>query len=293
MTAAAHPLPPPSTYGTNARRAVARLFRQKVAVVCLCVIGVLALSALLAPVLPISSPQTIDPINGYLPPSLAHPFGTDQLGRDMASMVIHGGRVSLYVGFAAALLETCIGVTLGLAAGYLGGKVDAILVRFSELVMTFPNLILILIIVGLLGPGINNLVLVFALTGWMTTFRIVRGEVQSITQETYIDVARAFGFPLRNLLFRQILPNAMSPILVAFTINVAGFILAESGLSILGLGVPQTIPTWGNLLSAAQNVDIMRDYWWVWAGPGLVLATFVLAVYFLGDSLRDALDARS
>lgn len=292
-TATPRDLPSSTTLSFTAKRFFHRLKRNPVAILCLCVIAVLAASAVVSPWLPIGSPQDIDPVNGYLPPSLDYPFGTDQLGRDMLGMVIHGGRVSLYVGFTAALVETLIGITLGLAAGYRGGALDGILVRISEIVMTFPNLILIMVLVGILGPGVNTLVIVFALTGWMTTFRIVRGEVQSIKEETYIDVARAFGFPTWKILIRQILPNAMSPILVAFTINVAVFILAEAGLSILGLGVPQTTPTWGNLLSAAQNVDVMRSYWWIWTAPGIVLAAFVLAIYFLGDTLRDLVDTRS
>jgi peptide/nickel transport system permease protein len=192
----------------------------------------------------------------------------------------------------ASLLANLIGTILGATAGYLGGKIDAVVMRVSELVMTFPQLILVLIFVSLLGQGINNVIIVFALTGWMTTFRLVRGEFFSLREEAFVEADRAFGFSKSRIIFRHILPNTMSPIVVAFTINIAIFIIAEAGLSFLGLGVPVTTPTWGNLLTAAQNPVVVNEYWWLWVFPALSIAIFVLGVNFVGDGLRDVLDPR-
>ncbi len=239
-----------------------------------------------------ADPDYIDPINGRLGPSLDHLMGTDQLGRDMLSRVLSGGKQSIYVGVIASFLANLIGTVLGATAGYLGGKIDAVVMRISELVMTFPQLILVLIFVSLLGQGINNVIIVFALTGWMTTFRLVRGEFFSLREEAFVEADRAFGFSKPRIIFRHILPNTMSPIVVAFTINIAIFIIAEAGLSFLGLGVPVTTPTWGNLLTAAQNPVVVDEYWWLWVFPAMSIAIFVLGVNFVGDGLRDVLDPR-
>ena len=239
-----------------------------------------------------ADPDYMDPINGRLGPSLDHLMGTDQLGRDMLSRVLSGGKQSIYVGVIASFLANLIGTILGATAGYLGGKIDAVVMRVSELVMTFPQLILVLIFVSLLGQGINNVIIVFALTGWMTTFRLVRGEFFSLREEAFVEADRAFGFSKPRIIFRHILPNTMSPIVVAFTINIAIFIIAEAGLSFLGLGVPVTTPTWGNLLTAAQNPVVVDEYWWLWVFPAMSIAVFVLGVNFVGDGLRDVLDPR-
>ena len=219
-------------------------------------------------------------------------MGTDQLGRDMLSRVLSGGRQSIYIGVIASFFANLIGTVLGATAGYLGGKIDAVVMRVSELVMTFPQLILVLIFVSLLGQGINNVIIVFALTGWMTTFRLVRGEFFSLREEAFVEADRAFGFSKPRIIFRHILPNTLSPIVVAFTINIAIFIIAEAGLSFLGLGVPVTTPTWGNLLTAAQNPVVVDEYWWLWVFPAMSIAIFVLGVNFVGDGLRDVLDPR-
>ncbi len=237
-------------------------------------------------------PDYIDPINSRLGPSLDHLMGTDQLGRDMFSRILSGARQSIYIGVLASFLANLIGTVLGAIAGYLGGKIDAIVMRVSELVMTFPQLILVLIFVSLLGQGINNVIIVFALTGWMTTFRLVRGEFFSLREEAFVEADRAFGFSKPRIIFRHLLPNTLSPIVVAFTVNIAIFIIAEAGLSFLGLGVPVTTPTWGNLLTAAQNPVVVNEYWWLWVFPALSIAIFVLGVNFVGDGLRDVLDPR-
>lgn len=234
----------------------------------------------------------IDPINSRLAPSGAHLLGTDQLGRDMLTQVLYGGRQSIYIGVVASLLANSIGTVFGAIAGYRGGVLDTILMRASELVMTFPQLILVLLAVSLLGQGVNNVILIFAITGWMTTFRLVRGEFLSLREEAFVEADRAFGFSKSRIIFRHMLPNTMSPIVVAFTVNTAIYIIAEAGLSFLGLGVPITTPTWGNLLSAAQSPVVVNEYWWLWVGPATAIVIFVLGVNFIGDGLRDVLDPR-
>ncbi|MEY3149569.1 MAG: hypothetical protein RL029_843, partial [Actinomycetota bacterium] len=237
-------------------------------------------------------PNTFDGMNTSLPPSTAHLMGTDQLGRDMFSRVLYGGRNSILIGVLASFLGNLIGTVMGAIAGYIGGRLDTILIRLSELVMTFPQLVLVLIFVTILGQGVGNVIFVFAVTGWMTTFRLVRSEFMSLREEAFVEADRAFGFSKKRIIFRHLLPNTMSPIVVAFTINTAIYIIAEAGLSFLGLGVPVTTPTWGNLLSAAQAPVVVEQYWWLWVFPAVAIITFVTGVNFIGDGLRDALDPR-
>lgn len=227
-----------------------------------------------------------------LPPSVEHLLGTDKLGRDVFSRILYGGRISIYVSVVGAIMGTLIGTILGGIAGYFGGKIDSCLVRVSEIFLTFPNMILILILVSMVGQGVNNLIIIFSITGWMTTFRMVRNEFLRLREETFVEVCKAFGISEISIMFRHILPNAISPIMVSTTLNIANYILQEAGLSFLGLGVPSTIPTWGNIMNAAKSIEILRNYWWLWLSPGLVISIFVLAVNFLGDGLRDVLDPK-
>jgi peptide/nickel transport system permease protein len=261
-------------------------------VIGLVIIFTMMFSAIFAVQISGVEPDYIDPINSRLGPSWDHLMGTDQLGRDMFSRILSGARQSIYIGVLASFLANLIGTVLGAISGYLGGKIDTVVMRISELVMTFPQLILVLIFVSLLGQGINNVIIVFALTGWMTTFRLVRGEFFSLREEAFVEADRAFGFSKPRIIFRHLLPNTLSPIVVAFTVNIAIFIIAEAGLSFLGLGVPVTTPTWGNLLTAAQNPVVVNEYWWLWVFPALSIAIFVLGVNFVGDGLRDVLDPR-
>ncbi|GAB3714988.1 ABC transporter permease [Mariniluteicoccus flavus] len=268
------------------------LVRNRTVMLGLAIILLMVLASVFAAQLTGHDANAINPTQSRRPPSAAHPMGTDQLGRDVFARVLVGGQTSIYIGVMASLLETLLGTFLGAIAGYLRGAVDAVLMRISEIVMTFPNLILVLIFVSLLGQGVNNVILVFMLTGWMTTFRLVRGEFMSLREETYVEAARSFGFSKARIIFKHMLPNALSPILVAFTINIAHYIIAEAGLSFLGLGVPVTTPTWGNLLSAAQSPDVMKQYWWLWVFPAAAIVLFVVGVNLAGDGLRDVLDPK-
>ena len=255
-------------------------------------VGIILFAAIFAPWISGYKPSDMDISNINMGPNLHHIMGTDQIGRDMFSLVLHGARQSIYIGVLSSFLANGLGTIFGAIAGYQGGKVDTLLMRISEVVMTFPQLVLVLIFVSILGQGINNVILIFTLTGWMTTFRLVRSEFLSLREETFVEAARAFGFSKWRIIFRHMLPNTMSPIVVAFTINTAIFIIAEAGLSFLGLGVPVTTPTWGNLLSAAQSPVVVNQFWWLWIFPAMAIALFVLGINFIGDGLRDVLDPR-
>lgn len=270
-----------------------RVLRDRAFVLGLVVVVIALVGAVGADMLARYPLGQVDLLSANQPPSATHWLGTDALGRDMYSQLLFGARTSLYVGVVSAAIATLLGVVLGGIAGYLGRFVDAALVRASELVLAFPNLILVLILVSLVGASVNNLVLVFALTGWMGTFRIVRGEFMSLKHEPFVDAARTLGLSGREIIFRQILPSVASPILVAASIKVAQMILSEAALSFLGLGVPVTTPTWGNLLAAAQSTEVLRNYWWIWVIPGLVICLFSISVNFIADGLRDFLDPQA
>ncbi|EKN66491.1 oligopeptide transport system permease protein AppC [Neobacillus bataviensis LMG 21833] len=269
-----------------------KMWSNKLAAMGLAICLVMILLAIFAPLFTKYSPTQMDLTSITHPPSAEHLFGTDKLGRDVFAQILYGARVSIYVGIMSSLGGTLIGVILGCLAGYFGGKLDNLLTRLSEIAMTFPELILVLVMVAMLGQGVSNLIIVFMITGWMTTFRLVRNEFLSVREETYVSVCRSFGISNLSIIFKHMLPNTMSPIIVAFTVNVAGYVLAEAGLSFLGLGVPVTTPTWGNIMNAAQSIDVITNFWWLWLAPGLAISLFVLAINFLGDGLRDVLDPK-
>jgi peptide/nickel transport system permease protein len=279
---------PPSA----AKLLVANFIRNKIGMLGLLIVFLVVTASIFSVQISGYNQNLMDGANTSLPPSSDHLMGTDQLGRDVFSRVLYGGRNSILIGVLASFLGNFIGTFLGAIAGYIGGKFDTILIRLSELVMTFPQLVLVLIFVTILGQGVGNVIFIFAITGWMTTFRLVRSEFLSLREEAFVEADRAFGFSKKRIIFRHLLPNTMSPIVVAFTINTAIYIIAEAGLSFLGLGVPVTTPTWGNLLAAAQAPVVVEQYWWLWVFPAISIITFVTGVNFIGDGLRDALDPR-
>lgn len=274
------------------KKNVRKFLRNKLAVIGLVVMLVILLMCLFAPVFTSYRADQPDFSARTQPPNFTHLLGTDKLGRDVFSRILYGGRYSILIGVTGAFFGSLIGVILGAIAGYFGKYIDAALVRLSEIFQTVPNMILILILGAVFGRSIGNLLLIFAITGWMTTFRIVRNEFIALKEETYVQVCEAFGMPKSDIMFKQILPNVMSPVIVATTVNVAYFILAEAGLSFIGVGVPSATPTWGNILNAAKSLDVISNYWWLWVVPGTVITVFVLAVNFLGDGLRDVLDPK-
>lgn len=274
------------------RKNIRKFVNNRLAMIGLVFVVLIVLSSIFAPLLTSYDPSQISLGEKNLSPCAAHILGTDNLGRDVFSRVLYGGRISVLVSVLGALMGSFVGMVLGSIAGYFGGKVDMLLVRLSEIFQTFPEMILIMILVAILGQGVGNLILVFSVTGWMTTFRMVRNEFLALREETYVQVCEAFGMSKAAIMFKQILPNVLSPVIVSTTVNVAGFILSEAGLSFLGVGVPSSVPTWGNILNAAKSVEVVSNYWWLWAVPGAVISIFVLAINFFGDGLRDVLDPK-
>ena len=275
------------------KKNIRKFLRNKLAVLGLIIVVVMIVASVLSAVLNLDY-STPDWRNMKVAPgSDGHIFGTDTIGRDLFARVLYGGCYSIFIGVFSSVMSGIIGAILGAIAGYFGGKADKFLVRVSELFQTFPQLVLVMMLVAISGKrGMTNLIIIFTLTGWMTTFRMVRNEFMSIKSETYVKVCEAFGMGRANIMFKQILPNVMTPIIVSTTTNVAVYILQEATLSFIGLGISDQTPTWGNILNAAKSVSVVTNQWWIWVFPGLAITLFVLAINFLGDGLRDVLDAK-
>ena len=235
-------------------------------------------------------PNRIDIVNILRPPSSAHPLGTDDLGRDVLARMVHGARISLSVGFVAVGIAIAIGLSFGLLAGYCGGWVDAVLMRFVDMMLCFPTFFLILTVIAFLEPSIWIIMVVIGLTGWMGVARLVRAETLSIKERDFVAAARAQGAGHGRIVFRHILPNTLAPILVAATLGVAGAILTEAALSFLGIGVQPPTPSWGNILTAGK--DNIEFAWWLSLFPGLAILVTVLGYNLLGEGIRDAADPR-
>lgn len=225
------------------------------------------------------------------PPSLEHPFGTDTVGRDVLARTVQGGRISLTIGLTAAFLEIIIGVLIGAIAGYHGGVVDNLLMRFTEAMLIIPSLFLLIVMARIVGGSVPFIIVIIGLTSWMYVARIVRAEFLSLKESDYILAARSIGTPTREIIFRHILPNSMAPIVVAATLAVATAILSEAYISFLGMGVQPPTATWGNMLDGSYNY--IETAPWLWIFPGLLILLTVLSINFVGDGLRDALDPRS
>lgn len=246
--------------------------------------------SLAAPALSPYDPSYIDIKSILEPPSYEHPLGTDQLGRDVLSRIIWGGRISLMVGFVAVGIAAVIGVFLGAMAGYYGGYVDTIIMRFVDIMLCFPTFFLILAVVALLEPSIWNIMVVIGATGWMGMARLIRAEILSVKERDYVLAARALGASHARIIWRHIIPNAMAPVLVAATLGVAAAILTESALSFLGIGVQPPTPSWGNILTAGK--DSIEVAWWLSFYPGMAILITVLGYNLLGEGIRDAIDPR-
>lgn len=286
----------PDAAGTAARSfwavAARRFRRHRLAMAGLVVVGLLSGAAIGAPLLAPHDPAALDPAAFGAPPSLAHPLGTDVVGRDVLSRLLYGARVSLAVGVSAVAISVVLGVLIGGVGGFVGGLVDAALMRLTDVVLAFPSLMLVLVLVAILGPGLSNVVLVLGLLGWPQIARLVRAEVLRLKGQDFVVAARAIGVPERRILMRHLLPNAFPPVLVAATFGTAQAIIAEASLSFLGMGVQPPTPSWGNLLTDAQSMAVLEGMPWVWAPAGLLIVLTVLSINFVGDGLRDALDPR-
>ncbi len=267
-----------------------RFWKNRMAVVGSVIVVLLFIVSLLAPWFAPYDPNAIDLKNVLAPPSGGHPFGTDPLGRDVLSRMIWGAGISLKVGFVATGIAILIGTMLGAVAGYYGRWVDAVIMRFVDIMLCFPSFFLILAVIALLEPSIWNIMIVIGLTGWMGVTRLVRADFISLKERDFVQAARVIGAGDLRIIFLHILPNAMASVLVTATLGVAGAILTESALSFLGIGVQPPTPSWGNILTAGKdNIDIA---WWLSFYPGLAILITVLGYNLLGEGIRDALDPR-
>jgi peptide/nickel transport system permease protein len=269
-----------------------RFRRHRLAMGGLVVLGLFVVAAIFAEPVAGHSPTFVDIGNIKAPPGHGHILGTDAAGRDVWARLVFAARVSMSVGFVAVLVSGVVGSVIGLASGYAGGRVDNVLMRFTELVMTFPSFFAIIIVVSLVGPNILNVMLVIGVLGWTGLARLVRGQVLSLREMDYVLAARAVGARNGRIIARHILPGVLPYIIVAATLGLAGAILTEAGLSFLGLGVQIPTPSWGNMMNAAQSLSVVQKQPWLWIPPGLAIALAVIASNFVGDGLRDALDPR-
>lgn len=273
-----------------------QLFGNAASVFAMIVLLVVLVAAILAPILAPYDPLKQDLFSRNLPPFwldgglLSHPLGTDSLGRDLLSRIMYGARVSMIVGVATVIIQTTIGVTVGLVAGFRRGWIDTVFMRVADVWLAIPFLVLAIAIAVLFGPGLVNTVLVLGLVGWVTYARVVRGEVLSVREREFVLAGRTMGVKGWAMVRRHILPNVMASILVVATLQVSRMIIAEASLSFLGLGIQPPDPAWGSMV--ADGRDRLSAQWWVSTMPGIALLLTTLAINLLGDSLRDILDPR-
>ena len=272
---------------------VIRRFKQHhLATVSLVILAVLVVAALLAPIIAPYNPDEI--VGGFSnAPTAEHWLGTDQIGRDVLSRLLYATRISLLVGVLATAISTVIGVILGLIAGYFGGAADMIIMRFTDMVMSFPYILLVLVAASIFKPGLWSIILILGFVDWPGIARLVRGNVLSLRESNFIKSDLVAGMPLPYILFSEILPNTAAPILVYATSVLALSMLDEAALSFLGMGVQPPTASLGNMLNGAQSLTVLTKQPWLWIPSGLMIVVLVIAINFIGDALRDALDPNS
>ncbi|AEE90640.1 Oligopeptide transport system permease protein AppC [Tepidanaerobacter acetatoxydans Re1] len=269
-----------------------RFKAHKLAMVGLCVIILEVLLVFLLPMIFDIDPYTSD-INAFgAAPSAEHILGTDDIGRDIFARLIYGGQVSLFVGLVSTLISVAIGVPLGVIAGYYGGTFETIVMRSADVFMSFPSIILILVLVSVVGPSIFTVTLVIGIMGWTQFARLIYGNVLSVREKDYVESARAIGEKNFRIITKYILPNTFAPVLIALTFSTANAIIMESSLSFLGMGVQPPQASWGNILYDAQSITVLSQKPWLWVPPGIALVLTVLSINFFGDGVRDALDTK-
>lgn len=271
---------------------VERFARHRIAMVALAVLVIEILAVVFLPMVVTLDPYTSNAGNFSKAPSGDFILGTDAVGRDVFARLIYGGRVSLAVGFFSALLSAAIGVPLGLLAGYYGGVIRMVIMRLVDIFMSFPSLVIQLVMVSILSASIPSLIFVIGLLNWTSFARYTYSKVISIKEQDFVTAAKATGATSFTQMVRYILPNSMSPLFVSFSYSMANAILQESCLSFLGLGVQLPTSTWGNMIYAAQSLSVLVTMPWLWIPPGIALIITVLSINFIGDGLRDALDPK-
>lgn len=269
-----------------------RFLKHKLAVLGLVLFTLFILMAIFAPVLAPQDPYEVG-FEFEAKPSGEHILGTDQVGRDVFSRLIYASRISLSVGLGAVSIYVVIGTILGAIAGYMGKWVDMLIMRITDVFMSFPFLMVILVLVSVMGPSLFNIILVLGILGWPPICRLVRGSVLSLKEMDYVKAGVALGYTAPKILLNHILPNAIAPILVNATFGIASAIIMEASLSFLGMGVQPPTASWGNMLTEAQSLTVLAGQPWLWVPPGLMIVLAVLSINFMGDGLRDAVDPKS
>lgn len=274
------------------RKTVRRFLRHRLAVTGLVIFLIIGGMALLAPIVATHNPNTISLTDRNLPPSSEHIFGTDRTGRDTFSRTVYAGRVSMTVGIAAVAISISLGTLLGAVAGFFGGWIDTALMRLTDVMMTFPPVIIILTVAAIAGPGVWKTILVIGVLNWPIPSRLVRAKFMSLREQEFIHAAEALGVSSKRTIWKHLLPNVIDVLIVYASLGVANAILLEAGISFLGAGVQPPTPSWGNMLNVARNVSVLENDPWLWMPAGVAVVLVVLSVNFIGDGLRDAFDPR-
>jgi ABC-type dipeptide/oligopeptide/nickel transport system permease subunit len=267
-----------------------RLRKDRLAFAGFIIICIISAASVLAPLAAPHDPVEMRPVERYAPPSPAHPLGTDFFGRDILSRLVFGGRVSLLIGLATVAINGALGLPLGLLAGYLGGRVDTVIMRIADTLIVFPTLIFAMALMAVRGVGLLELIIALTFKGWTPLARLVRSEALAIREREFVQAARAIGASHARIIVRHVLPNSLSAFVVYATLGITTPILAEAALSFLGLGIQPPAISWGQMISQERNY--MQLAWWPVTFPGIVIALTVLGFNLLGDGLRDALDPR-
>ncbi len=265
-----------------------RFRRNRLALAGLALVAFLALTAALAPAIAPYDPLRVDLDRQFQPPSAQHLFGTDVYGRDLLSRIIFGARISLVIGFVPSILSMAIGATLGVLAGYYGRQVDAVIMRLADVVLAFPSLLLAMVVTYTLGASLYTLFIALSVVRWASAARVVRSQTLSVKERDFVLAARAVGVSDQRIMFRHIIPNCLAPILVLLTLNIPDAIMAEAGLSFLGVGAQPPTPSWGLMINEAQQYLFSAP--WASILPGVAILLTVLGFNFVGDGLRDAMD---
>lgn len=274
------------------RLALRRFLKHRLAVFGLVVLVLIVLSAIFAPWLTPWDPNQVDLRARSEPPSADHWLGTDRTGRDVLTRTLFAGRISLIVGVVAVLISVLVGAALGAIAGYFGGFWDSLIMRATDVMMTFPPIVAILTMAAIVGPGVTNIILIIGLLNWPLPARLVRARLLSVRKLEYITAAQTLGAPSNRIITKHAMPNAYDVLIVYASLGIANAILLEAGLSFLGLGVQPPDASWGNMLNVARNVSVLENQLWVWLPAGIATVLTVLAINFVGDGLRDAFDPR-
>lgn len=271
-----------------------KFIHNKKAMLGLAIVTILVLAVVFIPLFADLDPYTTDRAAGFnKPPSDAHILGTDDVGRDLFARLLYGGRISLFVGITSTIISVLIGIPLGLIAGYFRGTAESIIMRTADAFMSFPSMVLILVLVAVFGPSILTVTVVIGVLGWTAIAKLIYGNVLSIREREYIQAARAVGVSTKKILFSEVLPNAIPPVWANISFRVAGAILTESSLSFLGMGVQTPQASWGNIIFAAQNLLVLTARPWVWLPPGICIILVVIGFNFIGEGVRDALDPKT